>query len=127
MNKVIKSTRTKASKKIGGFELRKEHVLYEDGTTEDRTVYYTLDGKFIGSQQAKEAYLEELRLFKEYQTQQRASKKKVIEIPVKSEKPVQHDLDSEKSSEPIFPKVQRSPEPTEFQKKNKRSIDELGY
>jgi hypothetical protein len=54
--KIVKLTRV-SSKKTGKYELRKEHIQYDDGTTEDRLACYDFSGKYIGSPREAERIL----------------------------------------------------------------------
>jgi len=46
------------SKKLAKYyEIRKEHVTYNDGRTEDRVVAYDLNGNYIGTVKQAEAII----------------------------------------------------------------------
>lgn len=48
MEKKIVSTRTTSAKRTAKYEIRKEHVVYSDGTTADRLACYDFTGKYLG-------------------------------------------------------------------------------
>jgi hypothetical protein len=59
--KRTREIKTISAKKSTRYEIRKEHVTYFDGTTEDRLVAYTFEGKLIGSLPEAERYFNNLQ------------------------------------------------------------------
>ena len=48
MEKRIKSIRTTSAKRNSLYEIRKEHVVFTDGSTADRIMCYSFTGKQLG-------------------------------------------------------------------------------
>lgn len=48
MNKKVLKIKTLSSKRTARYEIRKEHIAYTDGTTEDRLACYDFTGKYLG-------------------------------------------------------------------------------
>jgi hypothetical protein len=55
--KKITTIKTISAKRNPKYEIRKEHVAYTDGTTEDRIMCYSLEGKPLGGIQETERKL----------------------------------------------------------------------
>lgn len=60
MEKIIKKITIVSSKKTPKYEVRSEHVLFSDGSTEDRIRCYTFDGHMLGGIREAEHYLKAL-------------------------------------------------------------------
>jgi hypothetical protein len=71
MDKKIKESRTISAKRNANYEIRKEHVIYTDGSTEDRIMCYSFAGKPLGGIQETE------RLFKAQGTGPTVTPKKI--------------------------------------------------
>jgi len=54
MTKTITAIKIISAKKNYNYEIRKEHVTYSDGTTEDRLMCYSFAGKPLGGIQETE-------------------------------------------------------------------------
>jgi hypothetical protein len=57
-NKKIKTIKTTSSRKTPNYEIRKEHLVFEDGSTMDRVICYTFGGRYIGGVHEAEKYVE---------------------------------------------------------------------